>query len=44
MAPPPLASREAVREQRFGELWNNDLNDAFTGIFRGAAQLQSPAQ
>ena len=34
MAPPPLASREAVREQRFGELWNNDLNDAFADIAR----------
>ncbi len=34
MAPPPLATREAVREQRFGELWSNDLNDAFADIAR----------
>jgi hypothetical protein len=44
MAPPPLATREAVREERFSDVWNNDLNDAFAGIFRGAAQLQSPAR
>ena len=34
MAPPPLASREAVREQRFADVWNNDLNDAFADIAR----------
>ena len=27
MAPPPLASREAVREERLGDIWSNDLND-----------------
>ena len=34
MAPPPLASREAVREERFSDVWNNDLNDAFADIAR----------
>jgi len=32
MAPPPLAAREAVREQQFSDVWNNDLNDAFADI------------
>lgn len=34
MAPPPLASREAVREERFNEVWTNELNDAFADIAR----------
>jgi demethylmenaquinone methyltransferase/2-methoxy-6-polyprenyl-1,4-benzoquinol methylase len=32
MASPPLASREAVREERFSDLWTNELNDAFADI------------
>ena len=32
MAPPPLASREAVREQRLGDVWSNDLNDVFADV------------
>ena len=32
MAPPPLASREAIREQRFSDVWSNELNDAFADI------------
>ena len=32
MAPPPLASREAIREERFSKLWTNELNDAFADI------------
>jgi len=34
MAPPPLASREAVREERFSAVWSNELNDAFADIAR----------
>ena len=32
MAPPPLASREAVREERLGDVWSNELNDVFTDV------------
>ncbi|MDP2825261.1 MAG: class I SAM-dependent methyltransferase [Sulfuritalea sp.] len=32
MAPPPLASREAVREERLGNVWSNDLNDVFADV------------
>ena len=32
MAPPSLASREAAREARFGDVWTNELNDAFADI------------
>ena len=32
MAPPPLASREAVREERLGDIWSNDLNDVFADV------------
>ncbi|MCK9388262.1 MAG: class I SAM-dependent methyltransferase [Sulfuritalea sp.] len=32
MAPPPMASREAVREQRFSNVWSNDLNDVFADV------------
>ena len=32
MAPPPLASREAVSEQRLGDVWSNDLNDVFADV------------
>jgi demethylmenaquinone methyltransferase/2-methoxy-6-polyprenyl-1,4-benzoquinol methylase len=32
MSPPPLASREAVREQRFSDVWTNDLNDVFADV------------
>lgn len=33
MPPPPsLASREAVREKRFGDVWDNDLNDVFADV------------
>jgi demethylmenaquinone methyltransferase/2-methoxy-6-polyprenyl-1,4-benzoquinol methylase len=34
MAPPPLALREAVREERFSKVWTHDLNDAFADIAR----------
>jgi demethylmenaquinone methyltransferase/2-methoxy-6-polyprenyl-1,4-benzoquinol methylase len=34
MAPPPLASREAVREARFSKVWTHDLNVAFADIAR----------
>jgi demethylmenaquinone methyltransferase/2-methoxy-6-polyprenyl-1,4-benzoquinol methylase len=29
---PPLALREAVREQCFGDVWSNDLNDVFADV------------
>ena len=32
MAPPPLALREAVREERFGKVWSDDLNDVFADV------------
>lgn len=32
MPPPPLAAREAMREERFGDVWTNNLNDAFADI------------
>ena len=32
MAPPPPASREAVREERLGDVWSNELNDVFTDV------------
>lgn len=32
--PPPLASREALREERFSDVWSNELNDAFADIAR----------
>ncbi|MDP2822328.1 MAG: class I SAM-dependent methyltransferase [Sulfuritalea sp.] len=32
MAPPPLASREAVREERFSDVWSNDLNEVFADV------------
>jgi len=32
MAPPPMASREAVREERLGDVWSNDLNDVFADV------------
>ena len=32
MAPPPMASREAVREARLGDVWSNDLNDVFADV------------
>jgi len=32
VAPPPMASREAVREQRFSNVWSNDLNDVFADV------------
>ena len=32
MTPPPLASREALREERFSNVWSNELNDAFADI------------
>lgn len=34
MAPPPLAARELAREERFREIWNKELNDAFADIAR----------
>ncbi len=34
MAPPPLAAREFAREERFREIWSNELNDAFADIAR----------
>lgn len=32
MAPPPPASREAVREARLGNVWNNGLDDVFADV------------
>ncbi|MDA8255585.1 MAG: class I SAM-dependent methyltransferase [Betaproteobacteria bacterium] len=32
MAPPPLATREAVREQCFSDVWSRDLNDVFADV------------
>ena len=32
MAPPPPASREAVREQRLGNVWSQELNDVFADV------------
>lgn len=32
MNPPPLASREAVREQYFGNVWESQLNDVFADV------------
>src|SRR3990172_10770502 len=32
MNPPPLASREAVREQHFGAVWEEQLNDVFADV------------
>ncbi len=32
MAPPPPASREAVREARLGDVWSNELNDVFADV------------
>src|SRR5512135_1548299 len=32
MTPPPLAVREALREQRFSTVWTNDLNDVFADV------------
>ncbi|MCF8198181.1 MAG: class I SAM-dependent methyltransferase [Sulfuritalea sp.] len=32
MAPPPMALREAVREERFSEVWKKDLNDVFADV------------
>ncbi len=32
MTPPPLAAREQVREQRFGDVWTNELNEVFADV------------
>ena len=32
MAPPPPASREAVREELLGDVWSNELNDVFADV------------
>ena len=32
MTPPPLAVREALREQRFNNVWTNDLNEVFADV------------
>lgn len=32
MAPPPPGSREAVREERLGNVWSNELNDVFADV------------
>jgi demethylmenaquinone methyltransferase/2-methoxy-6-polyprenyl-1,4-benzoquinol methylase len=32
MTPPPLAAREALREQRFSNVWTNDLNEVFADV------------
>ncbi|MBI5901769.1 MAG: class I SAM-dependent methyltransferase [Rhodocyclales bacterium] len=32
MAPPPPASREAVREARLGDVWSKELNDVFADV------------
>lgn len=30
--PPPIAVREALREQRFSEVWTNELNEVFADV------------
>ncbi|HXZ52633.1 MAG TPA: class I SAM-dependent methyltransferase [Burkholderiales bacterium] len=32
MTPPPIAVREALREQRFSSVWTNDLNEVFADV------------
>lgn len=32
MTPPSLAAREAIREKRFSDVWDNDLNDVFADV------------
>ena len=32
MNPPPMASREAVREQQFSDVWTRELNDVFADV------------
>jgi len=32
MSPPPIAAREIAREERFNEVWNNQLNDVFADV------------
>ena len=32
MTPPPLAVREQIREQRFSDVWTNELNEVFADV------------
>jgi demethylmenaquinone methyltransferase/2-methoxy-6-polyprenyl-1,4-benzoquinol methylase len=32
MTPPPLAAREQVREQRFSDIWTNELDEVFADV------------
>jgi demethylmenaquinone methyltransferase/2-methoxy-6-polyprenyl-1,4-benzoquinol methylase len=32
MTPPPLAAREQIREQRFSDVWTNELNEVFADV------------
>ena len=32
MTPPPLATREAVREERFNTVWTQELNRVFADV------------
>ena len=44
MNPPPLAAREAIREQRFNDVWTRELNKVFADVapyYDGANQVAS---
>jgi demethylmenaquinone methyltransferase/2-methoxy-6-polyprenyl-1,4-benzoquinol methylase len=44
MNPPPLATREAVREQRFSHVWTGELDKIFADVapyYDGANQVAS---
>jgi demethylmenaquinone methyltransferase/2-methoxy-6-polyprenyl-1,4-benzoquinol methylase len=32
MSPPPIAAREQMRQQRFGKVWSQELNDIFADV------------
>lgn len=34
MTPPPIATRESVREERFRDVWNQDLQEVFADVAR----------
>lgn len=34
MTPPPIATRESVREERFHKVWNQDLQEVFADVAR----------
>ena len=44
MAPPPLASREAVREERFNDVWTHELNDAAARTREPQAERHASAE